>query len=307
MIQIKERDKGFLMIVNETGACSSNLPLTIYPTRYCRSRLELMEREKIINRKYGLIMIGLEGKCYLEGIGVIPKIVDTLSTISQRRLARTSELKYLLPTMEVITSAQYKRENNLNRGMQFVAAATTKEGATYLIYDVPKKLHSESKIQILRELKNKKDEINRAIIFTRNSDFAKVLTTSNVYISELLLLPPNESSFGLLNEMSKGYFDRRIICAAFPELLKENVFYKKQTQYIVGNNFYLNLVLNNISVFNILSSYDMLALQTGSTSNSIYYVVCLKEQRAFFQQTIDQLSLRRLDVQLVGLDESSFY
>jgi len=306
MIQITQRDKGFLIKVNETGACSSKLPLTIYPTRYCRSRLELMEREKIINRKYGIIMIGPEGKNYLESIGVASKLIDNLSIENQRRLARTSELKNLLPTMEVVTSPQYKRENNLNRGMLFVSAATIKEGSTYLIYDIPKIISNDSKIQISRELKNKKDQINNAIIFTRNGEFAKVLTTSNVYINELLLLPPNESSFRLLNEMAKGYFDRRIICSAFPELSKENVFYKKQTQYIVGNNFYLNLVLNNISIYNILSSYDILAVQTGSASNSIYYVVCLNEQQAFFQKTIDELNLRKLNVKLIGIDESSF-
>ena len=109
-----------------------------------------------------------------------------------------------------------------------------------------------------------------------------------MYISELLLLPPNESSFKLLNEMAKGSFDKRIICTAFPELSKQNIFYNKQTQYIVGDNFYLNLGLNNISVFNILSNYDILAVQTGSTSNSIYYVVCFNDQQAFFQQNIDQ-------------------
>ncbi|MBU3217801.1 hypothetical protein LL033_10000 [Clostridium estertheticum] len=301
MIQITQRDKGFLLKVNETGACSSKLPLTIYPTRYCRSRLELMEREKIINRKYGLIMIGVEGRKYLERIGVTSKLVDNLSIVTQRRLARTSELKYLMPTMEVVTSAQYKKENNLNRGMLFVSAATTKERSTYLIYDIPKQISNDSKVQISRELKNKRDEISHAIIFTRNADFAKVLTTSNVYINELLLLPPNESSFGLLNEMAKGFFDRRIICVAFPKLSKEKAFYKKQTQYIIGNNFYLNLVLNNI-----LSSYDMLAVQADSSSDSIYYVVCLHEQQAFFQQTMDQLNLKKLDVQLVGIDEDSF-
>jgi len=306
MIQITERDKGFLKIVNETGVCNSKLPLTIYPTRYCRSRLELMERAKIINRKYGLIMIGLEGKIYLESIGVVPKLVDTLSTLSQKRLARTLEFKDLLPTMKVISSAQYKRENNLNRGMQFVTAATTKSGASYLIYDVPKKLNVEARTQILHELKNKNNVINTAIIFTRNRGFAELLSTSNVYISELLVLPPNVDSFRLLNKMAEGDFSKKVLTAAFPKLKGEPILNKKQTQYIVGNDYYLNLVLNNISIYDTLSSFDILAIQSGITSSSVYNIVCLNVDKEFFQNSIDQLNLKKLNVQLIGIEESSF-
>lgn len=137
MITITERDKKFLLVLNETGACNAKLPLTIYPKRYCRTKLEKMEKEKIIIRKYDLIALGIKGKAYLESIGVVPIIVFTKPIASQRRLARATELKYLLPTMKVFTSAQYKKEKNLNREMQFVAAATTTDQIDYLIYDAP--------------------------------------------------------------------------------------------------------------------------------------------------------------------------
>jgi hypothetical protein len=65
MIQIAERDKKFLLMVNETGVCTTQVLFKFYPTRYAKDRIEKMGIEKIVNRKYGLIMIGLAGKYYL--------------------------------------------------------------------------------------------------------------------------------------------------------------------------------------------------------------------------------------------------
>jgi len=219
MIEITERDKDFLLKLNETGACNTKMLSEFYPERYAMVRIGKMGIEKVVNRKYGLIMLGIEGKNYLESIGVVPKNVDTLPTPTQKRLARVMELKYLLPNMKIETSSTYKREQKLNRGMQFVAVATTKDNITYLVYDVPKKIGTETKTQILNELKNKKDVINNAIVFTRNTDFVQILSANNIYISELLIMPPSVMCINLLNAMGEGNFDRRVIGTAFPELL----------------------------------------------------------------------------------------
>ena len=150
----------------------------------------------------------------------------------------------------------------MNRGIQFLASATTINKISYLVYDIPKVLNTEVKTLILRELKNKKNVINNSIIFTRNIDFVQLSSTNNVYISELLLLPPNDFCINLLNVMSKGGFDRKVIGAAFPELLEDNVFGKKQNKYIVGTTTYINLVLNNVSaiIVNIISVTFIMSL-----------------------------------------------
>jgi len=309
MIQITERDKNFLLRVNETGACNTKMLFECYPKRYAKNRIEKMGIEKIVNRKYGLIMIGVEGKNYLESIGVIPKIVDTLSLLTQRRLARVLELKYLLPKMKIETSANYKKDKKLNRGMQFVAAATTKNNISYLIYDIPKVITTETETQILKELRNKKDIINNAIIFTRNKDFVQVLSTNNVYISELLIMPPSVICIRLLNAMGEGDFDRRVIGTAYPELIENRIFYKKQNKYMLGNNTYINLVLNNISAINMLRSLDVFATQNNALSNQIYNIVCLDEQQLFLADTIEKLNFKKINVKYKTIlpGETSFY
>ena len=308
MIQISERDKEFLLVVNETGACNSKLPLTIYPKRYCRSRLELMEKEKIVNRKYGLIMLGMEGKNYLESIGVIPKTLDNLQIVSQRRLARVTELKYLLPEMKVVTSAQYKKEKQMNRGMQFVAATTTKNNSTYLIYDVPKRLTIGTQTQLLKELRNKKESIMRAIIFTRNKDFVQVVTSAKVHIEEFLLLPPNDLFVNLINIMAEGDFDRSVIGAAFPNLIEDKIFSKKRSQYIIGGNACINMVLNNVSIFDMLSKLDVEDVKNDNFVQ-IYHIVCLDIQKRFLLSKIESLKLKKLNIQIKTIveGESTFY
>ncbi len=303
MINITERDKKFLLKLNETGACNSKLPLTIYPKRYCRNKLEKMEKEKIINRKYGLITLAVNGKIYLESIDVVPKVVATMPIARQRRLARATELKYLLPNMKVVTSAEYKKQNNLNRGMQFVAAATTCDNTDYLIYDVPKILTSEAQKQILKELKNKRGVISKVIILTRNNDFIRMIFTSTIYVNQLLLVPPNIFFINLLNLMGKGDFDKNIIGAAFPELLNNSVFNKKETQYIIGNNSYFNLILNNISAFSTLSSIDILAFHSNNRSNQIYNLVCLDFEEPLIKDTIERLKFKALNIKITTITE----
>lgn len=269
-----------------------------------------MEKEKIINRKYDLITLGVNGKIYLEGIDVVPKVVATMPIGRQRRLARALELKYLLPNMKVVTSSKYKRENNLNRGMQFVAAATTADNIDYLIYDVPKVLSIVAQKQILKELKNKKGVISKVIVLTRNKDFVRMICTSTIYINQLLLIPPNALFINLLNIMAKGSFDKHIIGVAFPELLNNIIFNKNQTHYIVGDNSYLNLVLNNISAFSTLSSLDILAFQSNNRSSQIYNIVCLDFEEPSIKDTLERLKFKALNIKITTITTeqiSSFY
>lgn len=309
MIQITERDKDFLLMVNETGVCQSKRRLEFYTERYSRTRLDKMELEKVVNRKYGLIMVGLEGKNYLESIGVAPKMTETLPILTQKRLARVQELKHLLPNMSVETSGYYKKEQRLNRGMQFVAVATTKDNITYLIYDVSKKVTSETKKQILRELRNKNNIINNAIVFTRNADFNQIVISNNVYISELLIIPPSAMNINILNTMGDSNFDRRVIGAAFPELIDHKMFSQKQNKYMDGINTYINFVLNNASAISMLRITDLLATQNNTSSNQIYNLVCLEEQLDYVDDIIKNLHLKLLNVVIktIAPGQTSFY
>ncbi|MBU3217802.1 hypothetical protein LL033_10005 [Clostridium estertheticum] len=281
MIRIMERDKNFLIALNETGASNTHTLFRFYPENYGRERIGKMEAEKLVTRKYGLIMLGVEGKNYLESIGIIPKILDRKSLIIQRRLARALEFKYLLPVMEVVTSSRHKKEHNLNRGMQFIVAATIKTGLTYLIYDVPKRITIGAQTQLLKELKNKTQSIDRAIIFTKNTDFVQIVSEGKIHIDELLLLPPIDLFVKLTNEMAEGDFDRRVIGAAFPDLIEDKVFSKKRNQYLIDGNAYINMVLNNINVFSTLSSLN---IQDKINDNFVqtYNIVCLDIQEQYF-------------------------
>jgi hypothetical protein len=236
-------------------------------------------------------------------------MVEKLSTSTQKRLAQVSELEYLLPNMTIETSGTYKTEKKLNRGMQFVAVATTKDNISYLIYEVPNKISLDTKTKILKELKNKKDVINNAIVFTRNNDFFQILSSNNIFISELLLMPPSVMCVNLVNAMGEGNFDRRVIGAAFPELIDHKMFSQKQTKYMDGTNTYINLVLNNVSTTAMLSSFDIIAIQNNTLSNQIYNIVCLDNQLDFFIYIIKNLNFKKLNVvfKTISPGQTSFY
>ena len=235
-------------------------------------------------------------------------MADMKPLITQRRLARALELKYLLPVMQVVESSRYKKEYHLNCGMQFVVAATIKTGLTYLVYDVPKRLTSGAKTQLLKELSNKTESIDRAILFTQNTDFGQIVSEGKIHIEKLLLLPPIDLFIGLLNEMSDGDFDRRAIGAVFPDLMEDKVFSKKRNQYYIDGNDYINMVLNNANIFDMLRSLDV---QNEKNDNFVqtYNIVCLDIQEQYLLSKIESLKLKKLIIQITTIDhdESSFY
>ena len=60
MKQIMERDRNFLIAINETGACNTQILFRFYPESYGKERIRKMEAEKLVTRKYGLMMLGVE-------------------------------------------------------------------------------------------------------------------------------------------------------------------------------------------------------------------------------------------------------
>ena len=219
MIEITERDERFLLSLNFSGVCKSSFIETIYPEEYGRKRMRKMEKEKIINRTYGLITLGINGQKYLENLEEQPKMVSHLPRTMLKRLAQALELKRTFYTMQIIPSNEYKQLRNLNRGMQFTAAGITKDNIEYLIYDIPKTLSTDSMNFILKELRNKKSIVSNVIILTTNNTFVQKLFSENVYIRECFVIPTNDLFISLLLKLGEGDFDKNILTLAFPEEL----------------------------------------------------------------------------------------
>ena len=87
------------------------------------------------------------------------------------------------------------------------------------------------------------------------------------------------------------------------------MFNQKQTKYMDGNNTYINLVLNNVSATDMLSSFDILAIQNNTSSNQIYNIICLEDQQDFIAYTIENLNLKKLNIVLktIAPGQTSFY
>jgi len=148
-----------------------------------------------------------------------------------------------------------------------------------------------------------------AIIFTRNIDFVELLSTNHVNISELLIIPPNDKGINLLDAMGEGSFDRRVIGAAYPELIDHKMFNQKQTKYIDGTNTYVNLVLDNVSATATLKIFDLLEVQNNSSASHIYNIVCLDNQLDFIIYIVERLNLKKLNVvfKTIAPGQTSFY
>jgi hypothetical protein len=69
MIEIPERDTKFLIVLNETGACNYKFTFRFYPCNYAKDRLHLMDKSKLIKRKYDLKMLSVKVEIYLKSIG----------------------------------------------------------------------------------------------------------------------------------------------------------------------------------------------------------------------------------------------
>lgn len=303
MIQITKRDEEFLRILNKAGACSSKVPKVIYPARYSRNRLEKMEKEKIINRRYNLITLATKGLEYMESIGEKPRSVMTYPIDLQRRLANTLDLSYELPSLKIIPSAEYKRKRKLNRGLQFLAAALTEDGYDYLIYDVSTNAKSKNTRQITKELFNIRNQVTGIIILSQKKTFVQYLIKKNVPISELIILPRKEYFMELLNELGQRDFDAKILGKAFPTIAGHEVFKEKRVQYMIGNNVYMNMILNNVSIFSYLQGLNQVISSSNSSSAQIYNIVCLDIQEEYIKRELESREITNLTIKTKPLSK----
>ena len=217
----------------------------------------------------------------------------------QKRLATTLDIKYILPEMTIVPSAEYKKMKRLNRGMQFIAAARTQDKIDYLLYDITTSTTKEVREQIIKETKNKKNIIQHAIVITSDKTFEKQLKI--VGVPELLVLPKHSIFIKLINEMAKGDFDKKVLSIAYPKLVENEVLNNKNIKYEINSEVYINMVLNNVSVFPYLKSINQLLMQTGSTINQIYNIVCLDIQAPYIKRKTNELNLNKIDIHIEPL------
>lgn len=304
MIKITKRDEEFLKIVGKTGACSAKVSKKIYPARYSRNRLEKMEEEKIINRKYNLVTLATKGLEYMESIGEHPKNVLNHSIDLQRKLASTLDLSYELPNMKIIQSANYKKEKNLNRGMHFLAAAITNDGFDYLIYDVSTNAKANNTRQLIKEMFNIKNQVTGVIVLSQKKTFVQYLTKKDIPISELIVLPRKEYFLDIINELGVGEFDARILGKAFPSIAGHEVFNEKRMKYMIGNNVYLNMVLNNVTVFSYLQGLShMLLFSDNNIPAQVYNIVCLDMQEEYIKSELSKRKIENLTIKTKPLSK----
>lgn len=305
MIEITERDKEFLLALNFSGACDNNFVHKFYPKRYGRKRMERLDDEKVINRSYGMIILGLKGKEYLEGLGEVPRVVSSFPKNIQKRLIKATNLKYEIPSMNIVLSSEYKRIKKLNRGMQFLVAGITKDNIDYLIYDVPLSATRDFKELLLKEFKNKKNVINNAIVLTKNNSFVQSLAKMNVPIGELLVLPCTKAYLTLLNKLGEGDFDKNILGSVYPEIRGNKQLNMKDCKYIINNATYINMVLNNESAFSYILGMDRLLTSSNSKTGLLFKIVCLNSQQQYMESRIKNLELNLIEIEIntLSLDE----
>ncbi|MCY6354356.1 hypothetical protein [Clostridium sp. ZS2-4] len=305
MIQITERDLKFLKLLSQEGACSAKIPKIIYPARYSRNRLKKLEEEKLIKKRYNLIMLATKGIEYLESIGEKPKNVSTYQRELQNRIALALDLRYELPNLEIITSSKYKKQQNLNRGMIFVAAARTKQGEDYLIYNVPTKISVENTKLLIKELRSRNSNIYGTIILTKKKNFVQTLINKNIPIRDLIVLPHQEYFLELIDALYHEDFDKKIIELADPSVAgEEDIFTEKKTQYVYKNTVYMNMVLNNISIFSYLQGVNSILSISGSNSNRKYCIVCLDIQQSYIRKEIEKRNLdANIEIELITLSK----
>jgi len=157
----------------------------------------------------------------------------------------------------------------------------------------------EVREQIIKETKNKKNIIQHAIVITSDKTFEKQLKI--VGVPELLVLPKHSIFIKLINEMAKGDFDKKVLSIAYPKLVENEVLNNKNIKYEINSEVYINMVLNNVSVFPYLKSINQLLMQTGSTINQIYNIVCLDIQAPYIKRKTNELNLNKIDIHIEPL------
>lgn len=202
-IDVQERDRQVLEIIQRYGAINSKVLSRIYGKDYYVKRIRKLRRYKYIIRiKNGIYVLGSEGQKYLEEseIEVIKPI--NMEERFYQKYADASYIGYLLNKWRLVPSREAKARFNLNRGMKMLGILMNNKNNIFL-YKIPAKIGKVGVDRIKKELNNiRAYGYDAAILLSNSSNFQELFGIDSCLLTNLYIMPDNDGTLMIINTMA---------------------------------------------------------------------------------------------------------
>ena len=310
MIKIQERDDNFLRLLGKYGVLNNTTIKRIYGNkkRYHRYRKKLLEDEKYIVKNNKHAWLGVEGKRYLEFLGIEKIKQLNGSKDTKERLGKISEI--LVPlhgVYDCYPSWELKDMSSLgDRNLQFygqIVNRYTKKG--YYIYNVGgirTRKYVDKGIRLKRlQIKRIKDEIvqnaqigrlNRTIILVEDGLTMQVYKSGleSLDVAEQLLIPFNDSGIELLKELGNRNIKKEAIEYLYGK--EYGMPNWKYADYTVEGDKQAIVLINNDGEKLIRIKQNQAINQFNFAKGNTLLVVCLEGQKKSFKKDLGEIEIK---------------
>ena len=239
-IDVQERDRQVLEIIQRYGAINSKVLSRIYGKDYYVKRIRKLKKYKYISKiKNGIYVLGSEGQKYLEesGIEVIKPI--NMEDRFYEKYADASYIGYLLNEWQLVPSREAKARFNLNRGMKMLGILMNNKDNIF-IYKIPAKIGKIGVDRIKKELNNiRAYGYDAAILLSNSNDFQKLFGIDSCLLTNLYIMPDNDGTLMIINTMATTNLSQWAVSNLYDlralRLAKSKAFdYENESEYIVS-------------------------------------------------------------------------
>ncbi len=241
---LRDRDIEFLKFLAEYGIIKNeNVKLFYNSEYYYRNRLASLAKGKIIERLYGKVVLGRNGKIYLNKIGIGYRNINRNETY-KKRLERISDICckirlcgwYFEPSWKCNLSTYTKRGNRYFGVMSRLENVLTKNGwsyykKSYIVYYFPKDITQKELRYIYKEIDRNKNTFRGLIVIIEDDVWKYHKNFEHFAYGESYLIPHNESSWKILNIINDETFMPYLPYEVYGDKLESIVNYSIFREY----------------------------------------------------------------------------
>lgn len=313
MIYLQERDKRLLKLIGVYGIINNRTISRIY----CNSKQYYIRRKKLLadaryiikTNKYAYL--GMEGKKYLESIGIVNLKKISGNELSRERLCKISEALVLLQGVyECCPSWKLKDSSRISdRKMQFYGKIRNKRnGYEYYLYNAGKLKKTKDVKRALRlksyYIENLKDEIvqnaqirvgerfiERVIILVSDGLTMRLYKDNldSLGVKEQLIMPFSKHGIDLIREMGRRNLKKEAV-----QFLYGNNYGKpdwKYADYTIKGNKQAIVLINNDGEKIVRIKQDQQINQYNYSRRNNLVVICLESQVASFKEQFPEIEI----------------
>ena len=272
-ICLRNRDFNFIMYLSEYGIITNENVKLFYDSKYYyKNRLASLAKGEFVERLYGKVVLGREGKSYLNKIGLGYRNINRNETY-KKRMERISDVSCKVQLAGWFFEPSWRCSVNTytKRGNRFIGVMSREKRwwqetdedfykRSYIVYFLYKDITQRELKYIDKEIDRNKGQFNGLIVFTEDKKYLYNPKFEKIRYKESYIIPYNKKAWEIFKIIKNEKFMNNKVREIFGDkliFLKAKSFFEEY--YIKENNVYTYIFYMPFANFYLMDYLNYLA------------------------------------------------